>query len=248
MAFDLAILHSHDDQKSLDNIVIFSDCQDLIQMLAGEEVKSRPLGPVTSSGRWALEEIYDAAEELQSMGKNVVIAWIKGHKAGAGTEGNRKADQAANAAMSSHVRSADFLHSSEFELPEWMSTLEGDVREEALWRLSKPFFRWERWPCWVAPTLRDGNGIGEYEEEEDWTVYRPVMSLKEAQEEDARELRWYLAEQECRDRGLPIKEDTSADGRTKANPLRHVYHQAEVLPGRMEMMDYAKIYKKVLNL
>jgi ribonuclease HI len=248
MAFDLAILHATNDHQAFDNIVIFTDCQDLVQMLAGEDIKTRSLGPVTSSEKWAIEDIYDAAEELERLEKNVVVAWIKGHNAGPATEGNRKADRAANSAISSYIKSADFWDPCEFELPAWVGTLAGDVYEEALWRLSKPFFRWGSGNCWIAPTLLEGNGTREYEEEEDWTVYRPVMTLEEAQEEDAQELRQYLAEKKCKERGLPIKEDTSADGWKKAEPLKHVYHQAEVLPHQTKTVDYSKIYRKVLDM
>ncbi|OAL04906.1 hypothetical protein IQ06DRAFT_302041 [Phaeosphaeriaceae sp. SRC1lsM3a] len=165
-----------------------------------------------------------------------------------GTEGNHKADQAANAAINQQIKPPDFIYPSEFEIPDWTSTLEGDVREEALRRLSKPFFRRGKGPCWVAPTLRDGNGVEEYEEEEDdRTVYHPVMTLKEAQQEDAQELRRYLAELECRARGLPINEDTSVDYMRKAKPLRHVYPQAKTLPPQMKRVKYAKIYRKVLD-
>lgn len=250
MAFELAVLHADEDEHAFDNIVIFTDCQDLVQMLAGENIKTRSLGPVMSREKWAIEDIYDSAEELESMGKNVVVAWIKGHKAGPETEGNRKADRAANSALSSYVRSADFWDPCEFELPAWVDMLAGDVYKEALWRLSRPFFRWGNGNCWIAPTRLEGNGTGEEEEEEeeDWTVYRPIMTLKEAQAEDARELRRYLAEKECEERGLPIKEDTGEDERKKAEPLKHVYHQAEALPHQTKTVDYSKLYTKVLDM
>lgn len=140
-AFDLAVLHSTDDQNTFDNIIIFTDCQDIVQMLAGENIKTRALGSVTPSGRWAIEDIFDAADELESLGKNVVVAWIKGHSSGSAPVGSRKADRAANSAISSYIKTAEFWEPSDFELPEWVSILEGDMKQEALWRLSRPFFR-----------------------------------------------------------------------------------------------------------
>jgi hypothetical protein len=139
---------------NLDNFVDFTDSQDMVQMLASEAHYRHALGPIPQDGVWALKAIYDAAELLASVGKKVVIAWVKGHKSGPGREGNWRADRAVT--MEGDV-SLPVLPN--YELPEWVEGLQGDVKEEALWRLSQPFFRWGVGKCWVALTLQYGNGI-----------------------------------------------------------------------------------------
>jgi ribonuclease HI len=68
-------------------------------MLNGKADVKRPVGPLPSNGRWALEDIYDMAENLKAAGKKVVVAWSKGHKGSEGATGNRRADAAAGGAV-----------------------------------------------------------------------------------------------------------------------------------------------------
>lgn len=127
--------------------------------------------------------------------------------------------------------------------------MEGDVREEALWRLSKPFFRSGSGVCWISPTLQNGNGIEGLSEadEENWTVYRPIMSLKEAQEEDARDLARHMADKHLDTRCLPRKEHTAEVKLEKAPPLRHLWHQAKVVLKCPKTVDYSKVYRRALE-
>jgi ribonuclease HI len=251
MAFEVALRHISDPKRNIDNIVIFTDSQDIVMMLAGEADCKRPLGPIPTNGRWALEDIYSAAEQLEVAGKKVVVAWIKGHKKGqTGTEGNRKADKAASSAIKMLKDHLNAVQPPPGELPEWVEGLEGDVWDEALWRLSKSFFRWGSGVCWISPSLQYGNGVeGTLDaEEEDWTVYRPIMTLKEAQKEDAAELRRYMAVKHLEGRPLPRKEHTSEVETKKAPPLKHLYRQAKPLPIRPKQLDYAKVYRQVLDV
>jgi ribonuclease HI len=80
-------------------------------MLNGKADVKRPVGPIPSNGRWALVDIYDMGEHLKAVSKKVVVAWIKGHKGGEGTTGNRRADAAAGGAVKAT------RHFYEFELP-----------------------------------------------------------------------------------------------------------------------------------
>jgi len=245
MAFDIAVQHASDPDRSFENVVIFSDCQDIIQMLAGEGGSRNSLGPIPTNGRWALEDVYDAAKKLQAVGKKVVVAWIKGHRKGIGREGNHMADHAAGMEIKVQLRLLCTSESSTYDFPEWAKGLEGDVREEALWRLSKPFFRWGAGSCWISPSLQMDEVCDEPSEEEDWTVYRPVMTLRQAKEEDARELKKDLAKKYMESRPfLPRKDATHNNEAPKAALLRHLWRHTKALPKPPKVFDYGKLYKK----
>jgi hypothetical protein len=136
-----------------------------------------------------------------------------------------------------------------YDLPAWVQSLARDVREEALWRLRQPFFRWESGNCWIAPTLQLGNSVKRYleEEEEDWTVYRLIMTLKEAQEADARESRRYLNEKDLETRDIPRKEHTEEEEVRKAAPLRNIWRQTKALLKQSTLLDYSEMYRKCLE-
>ena len=152
IAFDVIHRLVFVESRNLDNFVIFTDCQDLVRMLAGEAICRSALGSIPTDGLWALEAMYDAVELLASVGKKVVVAWVKGHKGGLGREGNRRANRAATTEVDENIASLPSI--TDYHLPEWVAGLEGDVKEEALWRLSQPFFRWGARTCWVASTLQ----------------------------------------------------------------------------------------------
>jgi hypothetical protein len=132
-------------------------------MLAGEKQCIHELGPTSFDGSWALADIYDSAEQLRAAGKNVVVAWVKAHYKSAGREGNIVADKAAENTLSFSLWKGILT-----ELPAWVNLLGSDACEEALWRLSKPFFRWGKGTFWIASTLSGGYGIepGYLEEKE----------------------------------------------------------------------------------
>lgn len=246
MAFDIAVRHAHVPERCLENIVFFTDCRDVVEMLTGNTHWGTYLGPVPTEGRWALEDIFDAADHLKAVGTTIVVAWIKAHKYGFGREGNHKADKAAEVEMD---KQCALLHNAEEKLdefPGWAQGLEGDIREEALWRLSKPFFRWGLGRCWVAPTLQDGNGCVTVETSDDWTIYRAVPTLREAQEDDVHELRRYMAKKFVKDRPyLPKKMPTRHDQQSRATPLKHLWRHAKVLVKPPKGFNYAKLYRKV---
>lgn len=206
-------------------------------MLAGEAKCIRAIGPAPFDGTWALFDIYDGAEQLRNAGKNVIVAWIKGHRRTAGREGNHQADEAAEGALRSQIV-ACLWKGVATELPSWVQSLDGDAREEALWRLSKQFFRWRSGTCWIAPSLSN------VEEDEDWTVYRPIMTLKEAQEEDALEMsRWRIGEYMEKKTFIPMKEVTSHSASSKAKPLKHLWRYTKPLPKPPKSFNYAELYK-----
>jgi ribonuclease HI len=246
MAFDIAIRHSTDPYRSSENVVIFVDRDDIIRMMAGEENCICAIGPVPFDGEWALSSIYNAAERLREAGKKVVVAWMKGHKKGAGRNGNHEADAAATAAMKTLIRD-EYKKSPMKDLPDWVTSFDGDARHEALWRLSKPFFRWGTGICWVAPSLQyepDTEALME-EEEDDWTLHRPIMTLRGAQEEDTRELKRYFVEQHLESRPfLPQREATQRKKVAKAIPMKHLWSQTTALPKPPKMIDYGKLYRK----
>ncbi|KAF2827910.1 hypothetical protein CC86DRAFT_201718 [Ophiobolus disseminans] len=127
MALDIAIEHTRDPHRSFENVVIFFDCQDVVQMLAGEPGCRHSLGPIPESGQWALDDLYDAAAELHAAGKSVVVAWIRAHKSGIGNEGNRIADRAANSNIRCQTGSFYSHNPILCDLPNWAKDLEGDV-------------------------------------------------------------------------------------------------------------------------
>jgi ribonuclease HI len=106
MAFDAAVQHSSDPSRSSENVVIFVDRRDIICMLAGEKKCIHELGTALFDGSWALADIYDGAEQLRAVGKNVVVAWVKAHYKSAGREGNNVADKAAEIALESEIVSS----------------------------------------------------------------------------------------------------------------------------------------------
>jgi ribonuclease HI len=250
MALEIAVRHISDPKRIIDNIVVFTDSQNIVLMLAGEADCKPPLGPIRTDGRWALEGVYSAAERIEAAGKKLVVAWIKGHRKGStGTEGKRKADKAASPAIKMLRNHLKAVQPPPDELPEWLRGLEGDLREEALWRLSKSFFHWGSGVCWISPTLQHGNGIeGTLDiEEEDWTVFRPIMTLKDTQQEDAAELRRHMADKHLEGRPLLRKEHAGKVEMKMAPPLNHLYRQAKALPKRSKEFDYAKIYRRALD-
>jgi hypothetical protein len=52
-------------------------------------------------------------------------------------------------------------------------------------------------------------------------IFRPVITLKEAQEEDAKEIRRFAIEKELQEKGLPIKTPMGYEEERKAAPLKH---------------------------
>jgi hypothetical protein len=61
-------------------------------------------------------------------------------------------------------------------------------------------------------------------------IFRPVMTLKEAQEEDdAKEIRRFAIEKELQEKGLPIKTPMGYEEERKAAPLKHLRHKTKKL-------------------
>jgi ribonuclease HI len=151
MAFDLAVRNIIDEDRPFTNVLFFSDSQDTIKMLAGMQDTRRPLGLIPTEGRWALENVYDAADKLAAHGTKVIIAWVKGHGKGERRAGNRAADAACTRVIKQQIQD---LSPSRTELSKRVNCLNGDMKNEALWRLSEPFFRWGTGRCWIAPSLK----------------------------------------------------------------------------------------------
>jgi hypothetical protein len=166
MAFDLAVRHIIDEDRPFANVVFFSDSQDIIQMLVDMQDTRRSLGPIPTEDRWALEDFYDAADKLAAHGNE--------------SQGDQAPDPGPL--------------SSRTELPEWVNRVNGDVKDEALWHLSELFFRWGTRRSWIAASFEHKVVEEKDMEEEDRTVYREVMTLKKAQDEDAKELPDEMAE------------------------------------------------------
>ncbi|KAF2801800.1 uncharacterized protein BDZ99DRAFT_504292 [Mytilinidion resinicola] len=73
-------------------VVIFSDSLACLQGL--ESGKASDLGPLIST-RWAFEDIYDYADQLDAMGVPLTLRWVNSHS---GSKGNDAADLGANRA------------------------------------------------------------------------------------------------------------------------------------------------------
>ncbi|KAF2247011.1 hypothetical protein BU26DRAFT_596668 [Trematosphaeria pertusa] len=169
MALEIALQRANEPNNDIRNVIIFTDCQDMVRMLAGEKT-ALALGPVPLDGKWALEDIYSHSATLKGNGINVVIAWIKGHKAGC--EGNRKADRAANRRIVAQSKEEyrDLIENEMFLKRNW-----NDVKEEYLFRKSGTWFRHGIGKCYVNPTL-SGHAAEPVRDEERQTA-PPVQHL-----------------------------------------------------------------------
>jgi hypothetical protein len=73
-------------------------------------------------------------------------------------------------------------------------------------------------------------------------VYKPIVTLKEAQEEEAREMsRWRVENYLETKPFIPLKDTTQSDIVSKVPPLEHLWHQAKVLPKTPKGFNYAKL-------
>jgi hypothetical protein len=116
--------------------------------------------------------------------------------------------------------------------------LNGDVRDEALWRLSEPFFRWGTGRCWIAPSLEYKAVAGdETEDEENLTVCREVMTLKEAHD---------MAEKALEGKHFPRKQPGDYHMVGRAAPLQHIWHQTKSFPVKEKVLDFGAAYRKGL--
>jgi ribonuclease HI len=119
MAFDLAVRHVIDDGLNFANVVFFTDSKNSCRLLAGVQDTRRSIGPIPTEGKWALEDIYDAADKLGGHGTKVVVAWVKAHSGGYGVVGNRTVDAACREVIDQQVLDqVRGLSPSRYELPE----------------------------------------------------------------------------------------------------------------------------------
>jgi hypothetical protein len=88
----------------------------------------------------------------------------------------------------------------------------------------------------------------EEDEADDWTVCRGMMTLKEAQEEDAMELRHDMAEEALKGKPVPRKQRGDYYRIGKAAPLQYIWHRTKVLPKKEKTVDFAALYKKGLAM
>jgi hypothetical protein len=73
-------------------------------------------------------------------------------------------------------------------------------------------------------------------------IFRPVMTLKEAQEEDdAKEIRRFAIEKELQEKGLPIKTPMGYEEERKAAPLKHLRHKTK------KLVNYRRMYRPGLR-
>jgi hypothetical protein len=178
------------------------------------------------------------------------VAWVKAHRKGEGKAGNRAADEACSGVVPQQVwDQALGLSPSHTGLPEWVNRLNGDVRDEALWRLSEPFFRFGIGTCWIAPSLEyKVTGEDELEEEEVWVVRREVMTLREAQEEDAMMLKDDMAEKALEGKPFPRKQPGNRHMVRRAAPLKHIWRQTRSFPPKKKVLDFGAAYRKGLAM
>jgi hypothetical protein len=198
-----------------------------------------------------LQGVYSAAERIEAAGKKLVVAWIKGHKkGGTGIKGNKKADRAARSAIKmlrDHLTlvqpPADQLSRVDEGSGRGWSGGSNLAAEQTFLSLQKRSLL-DLSNSAIRQRFREffGSWWGRY-----WTVYRPVMSLTEAQDEDVAELRRYMADKYLEGMSLPRKEHTNQVEMKKAPPLRHLYHQANALKKRLKTKDHSKMYRKSLD-
>ncbi|KAF2498213.1 hypothetical protein BU16DRAFT_536273 [Lophium mytilinum] len=89
-ALGLAVIDAYAGKRA--PVVIFTDF--LPCLIALESGRATDLGPLTST-RWALEDIYDAADQLHAMGVPLTLRWVNGHSS---AKGNQAADRGADRA------------------------------------------------------------------------------------------------------------------------------------------------------
>ncbi|KAJ4288583.1 hypothetical protein N0V90_011820 [Kalmusia sp. IMI 367209] len=147
LALETARRHVCDPEYlDVENIVIFTDSKKVVKMLAGERNAPKILGPMPLEENWALEHVYEDAAALHRWGVNVVIAWIKAHKAK--NPGNTQADRAAARAIFDVLDGGEPIGTLPVEKINWT-----DAKEEYLYRRSRPWLENGEGMCFVEPSL-----------------------------------------------------------------------------------------------
>lgn len=179
-----------------------------------------------SSEQLQVGAIFELASTMEKMGIKVVLAYIKAHGEGIGHVRNNKVD-AAYTALPRKVFDKVLTPCLESEssakvLPECIQHLDGDVKEQALWRLSGRFSTWGKIICRTCSSLHDFCIADEGMEEHDPTVVKEDwhMSLEEAQEVDRMALGQQMSAEKAQELSAQV-EDTRRTIK-KAKPLMHL--------------------------
>lgn len=162
--------------------------------------------------------------------------------------GNNQADAACGALLHQSITTERLRYMMEDDsgskLPEYIQELEGDMKEEALWRLSGRWFTWGEGRCWICPSLQQPHTF-EDGAEDDPTIVREdwQMSLQEAQKADEKALGEYMGNQKAEKLGAEMTGGRQDVG--KARPLVHLWSRTRKLE---RPKDFRAAYKRALGI